>query len=315
MADTDTDPIARLARRVWIRSFRIGLREAIASGSVELKPPKKESWAWLARLLMGATAGTVAAQEERIPGLLGIVKGGNDPRTVRRLPEEEMSQVLLESGRQVIRHPSGPSAAGSAPQAKKLYLEIPMDLVARAEALVPGSGAWENAPLWALLTPCLPPLERVREIIKSLKDKLRLHNPSMDERQPHLSDVAYQKLLTMPLEMRVEQYQRGLDPLTIAASADAMSLLAALSVESFITNDDLLLDLHRDAFRKSVQILFADPLMDDIWESFEPLVCRKILAMMWEMPVSTHISSVSAPLIPDEEWAMMIGADRLLVAP
>ena len=264
------------------------------------------TWAKLQRKLLEDYCD--AAVQGRIQGILGVVNRGTNPRSlVRRIEAKELDFVLPETTALVLRAKSGRRGNKTGTKEKEEYLEIPTDLVEAGECLCPGSSYWEDAYLWRLTAPVLPSLDEIRVAISFLKHRLGLCSPSQEEHSQHLTPLGVAKLSMLSEFEMEDRYAVALVPIAQMASADALSLLAALLAESFITNQKALLELHREAFHQSVEILLDEPLMADIADEFRSWVTDGILDTAWEQPTEQHISSLSAPLISIDDWEAISG--------
>lgn len=295
------DPLVRLSRKVWIRAFRTSVAEG-ASRDGNFGPG---SWNELGRQLLSVSSHPDYAGL-RFQALHGVVSDGNDPRRIiRRIPLDELKGPVPKGSCVVKRRPSGRDSADE--DRAKSYLEIPVDLVECGEQICPGSADWETAYLWRLAMPQLPRLEELRVSISRLKRRLGLCTPSLSEYKSHVSPPEFSKLAKLSDSRGTAQYRDSLEPLIVAKSADAMSLLAALVAECFITDQELLLNLHREAFFQSVRHLLADTHMADIEKEFQELVAARVLITSWEQPTTYHVSSINSPFISLDRWREITG--------
>ena len=205
----------------------------------------------------------------------------------------------------MVRKASGKSPPDG-PREKHLYWEIPVDLVAAADKLRPGSSDWENAYLWRLALPVLPRLEDLRSAIANLKREIGLVSPSLDEYRYHLPSDEFEAIAHRSHQEQVARYVSAMEPLTSCPTANALSLLGALVAESYITDQDMLLNLHRDAFYRGIKNLLADSLMTDIAEEFEREVAFTILTAMWQFPAIYHVSSLNEPFLSSKAWETIV---------
>ncbi|HEV2679080.1 MAG TPA: hypothetical protein VGV14_01125, partial [Rhodanobacter sp.] len=244
-------------------------------------------------------------------GILGVVKSGNDPRALFRLiPKGEVQDpAQFEQYEVISRRQSGKLAKDhKGDREVSDYYKIPIDLVARVEELLPGSAAWESAIFWQLATPHLPPLEWVRAAIQHLIRTLRLCRPSFDERRLHLAPEDFALLKSQTLEEQIRVYRESLNPLIQNATADSLSLLATLTVESYIVDNDILFNLHVDATKQVLRELLSHELMADIRATFNRHVTSQILGMNWDEPDLHEPSSLTSPLMKIEDLECMVGA-------
>lgn len=282
------DPLLdRLRNKVWSRALRVQ--------ALELGRPDAASWSRLARSLMATVSPEAAIG--RVQGLMGVVRHGNDPRrAVRRIDVEELPYELPSSVN-VSQRVAGSRHLQDDPSAKS-YLEIEVDLVEAGEKLVPGSAAWMTAPFWWLADQELPALEDVRRLITVLKQDLGL----VTARTPaanRIGTTAQSPILTQrALALR---YEESLQLITKNPSASAMSLMAALLIESFLDDQDLLHDMHLAAFRQMVEALLSPSLFGDIRGQFEEMVTSRFLMRPWQPPTE-HRSSLYAPFLTEAQW-------------
>lgn len=294
-------PLKRLARKVWIRALRLDLHQSLQAQGASRGIT---TWSGLERKLLAAH--DEAAIAGRLQGILGVVHHGNDPRRlVRRVRDDDLAGHIPAGGRRVVRKASG-RGPPDGPREKHVYWEIPVDLVAAGEALCPGSSDWENAYLWRLALPILPQLEDLRSAITELKREIGLVSPSLDEYRHHLASDEFEAIAHRPHDEQVKRYVAAMKPLTSCPTANGLSLLGALVAESYITDQDLLLNLHRDAFYRGTKNLLADSLMADIAEEFEREVAGTILAGMWQFPATYHVSSLAEPFVSLKVWERIV---------
>jgi hypothetical protein len=300
-----TDPIQRFRWKVWIRRLRIETHQVlVAQGDAR----GITTWAKLQRKLLeqygeDATIG-------RLQGILGVVHRGNDPhRLMRRIEKDELGDRVPSGANLVRRRASGPNAPDHE-RAKHQYLEVRTDLVNAGEKLCPGSADWENACLWTLTYPVLPRLEELRETIAVLKRRMDLLSPSLDEFRSHVSARRFRAVRELSHREHVVRYADSLAPLAHHPTANSLSLLAALVAESFITDNDVLLDLHRDAFNLGVSNLLAHPLMADIAREFQDWVTEPILTTAWQLPAFYHVSSLTEPFMHMDAWEKIVRKGR-----
>lgn len=298
------DPLLRMSRRIWIRALRTSADEKAA------KPlePEENTWKAFGVQLLQLSSHPQYA-ELPFQALLGVVDNGNDPRRIiRRIPLDEIPDVEPQDKGVVERKPSRRDPTAD-PDEVKNYLEVPVDLVECGKQLCPGSEEWEFAYLWRVAMPQLPRLEELRMVISQLTILLGVHTPSVEEHRPYLSAEEFSELEVLS-EAEVEsRYRQSLEPFIAAKSPDAMSLLAALVAESFITDQELIMNIHRDAFKQASERLLADEYFKDVEEDFYNTVTARILLMSWQMPAGYHVSSISSPFITMDRWKEITGRD------
>ena len=297
------DPLIRLSRRIWIRALRTNVEEKAA---VPLASDDN-TWNEFGRQLLRFSSQPQYANL-RFQGILGVVNDGNDPRLiVRRIPVSETDGTIPEGVKLVERQPSGP--ASSAADDAISYIQFPVDLVECGKDLCPGSEEWEIAYLWRVAMPQLPRLEQLRMVISRLTTRLGMHTPSFDEYRPYLSTEEFSELEELSEAEAESRYRQSLEPFIAAKSPDAMSLLAALVAESFITDQELMMDIHRDAFKQASERLLADKYFKDVEEDFTNIVTARILVMNWQMPAAYHVSSINSPFITMDRWKEITGIE------
>jgi hypothetical protein len=279
MARPPDSSLDRLRRQVWIRALRIDYNKKIAKKNSPSKSVLAlASWAELGRLLIEQNADVAPITAVRLQGLLGIVNKGNDPRrTILRIPVKELAHGAPQSACIVKRRPSGRSVDDDNQSDSISYAEIPINLVECGETLCPGSDQWLNAYLWELTkSTTLPSLEDLRLNISWLKQKL---------------DVCISH------EMLIERYRNSLQPFAELPTANSLSLLAALTTESYITGQVVLLELHRECFYQGCKLFFSNPEFSTIRDVIDKFMIRKIVQQEWNEPFAYHISSLNSPFI------------------
>lgn len=250
-----------------------------------------------------------------LPGLLGVADMGNDPRkVVRRIPEKELDKKLPEELRSkftmVNRRPSGRNPNVGRKEKLVSYIEVPVDLVKCAETLYSDFPSWETAYFWGLADQYLPRLEDLRLAILRLKTRLDFHTPSLDEYAHHLPSETLSDLKNLSEDQWVQRYAESLEQVVDCETPDSLSLLAALSTESFIVDNEILQAIHRDCFHRSAQRILSSPCMSDVRDDFEGLVMARILLGTWSLPAAFHVSSLKAPFIRMDEWKRITGINE-----
>ncbi|PBS13982.1 hypothetical protein CMZ82_00385 [Lysobacteraceae bacterium NML93-0792] len=81
--------------------------------------------------------------------------------------------------------------------------------------------------------------------------------------------------------------------------------MAALLIESFLDDQDLLQDMHLAAFHRMVEALLSPPPFEDIREQFEEIVTSRFLTRAWQLPAE-HRSSLYAPFMTEARWSMEV---------
>jgi hypothetical protein len=322
MARPSHGSLTRLSRKVWVRALRADWDAAVLDGRL---PAERScgSWTELGRQLMGISPSVRAGDDDRVQGFLGVVREGRDPRAlVRRVPVSEFPEWAKHSGpasespqtRIASRKRSGPLVHGERRQSEDYY-EVEIDVVARASTILAGTEMWETAFLWPLMQPSLPPLEFVREGIQSSLLELAMCRPTLEEVCSVLPDAKRQALATMPHSALARRYQKSLLPLVEAQSAQALSLLAALCIEAYIVDNDVLLEIHQDAACEAFSRLLSHPFMSDVREDFEREVLYKVLGNSWSEPDLCRASNVKNSMMTVEEWSSMRRADVFWASP
>ncbi len=308
MARPKDSPLQRLSRRVWIRALRTSFDEKLA----EPIESDENNWTEFSQQLLAFSDHPKYAAF-RFQGLLGVVNEGNDPRLIiRRIPELETDGIVPDGISIVNRLPPGPTNKDPKADAEQpiSYLEFPVDLVECGEKMCPESGHWEVAYLWRLAMPQLPRLEELRMHISRLKTRLGIYSPSIDEYRSYLSTEQFSEREYLSEAQNESRYRQSLEPLIAAKSANAMSLLAALVAESFMTDQEHMLNIHRDAFNMASKDLLANEHFEDIKQDFYKMVTARILTMGWQMPMAYHVSSINSPFITIDSWKKITGIDN-----
>ena len=285
----------------------------IQDGTIRPREPVPASgklWAWFAREVIGPIDPADPFNARVGQAIVGIANEGNDPRSLKRLIP--IDQVHLPDHYKqcnvVVRRQSGKLANDhEGARAQIRYYEVPINLVAAVEALLPGSAAWETAFLWTLAGPKVLSLEVIRRHIAHLIQILDLCRPSVPERRQYLSPEAFDAFSSASLSERKERYRVSLRPLSESVSAHSMSLLAALCVESFLAENEILLDIHRQALVEAMRSFFSNQIMKDARDTFIKLVGLKILDAYWDEPDLPVRSMLSAPLVPMGDWQSQTG--------
>lgn len=288
------DPLlVRLRNQVWARALR--------SRALELSVAEAVSWAELERGLMATVCPEAAVG--RVQSLLRVVHDGNDPRrVVRRIDIEQLPSLLPDSASVSERVPGSRHPEDSL--GAKKYQSIEVDLVVAGEKLVPGSAAWMTSPFWWLAAQELPALEDVRRLIAPLKAELGLLTaviPVADSRH------AAQTPQGVARRDRALRYEQSLQLITKNPSAVALSLMAALLVESYLADQEILHDMHLSAFEQMVETMLSQPLFGDIREPFESMVTSRFLMRPWVLP-DEHRSSVDAPFLTEAQLSQELSA-------
>lgn len=246
-----------------------------------------------------------------LQALMGVVRNGTDPeRVVRRFRVSELTPAALAAVetlpgvQQVQRRISGP-AMDRADAGPVVYLEAPLNLVGRGEAIAPGSADWFFAPLWALAGPTLPRLEDLRLGLLHLKQRLGLCNPTSAELAPYLDRDEQAQLAALSLDELKGKYLASLMPLVNDGSSDALSLLAGLVAETFTTDQSDLHEVHCDVFSLALDRLLSPPFSAAVAKDFKTLVGARILLGSWELPFAFHVSSLSAPFMRTEAMNLL----------
>ena len=291
--------LERLRCRVWVRMLRIhpDVRKRCDAGA---DVPARGAWAPLVPLLF-PDLDFDGMERGHLQGLMGVVREGNDPRRMMRrfersmlTPEAVASIEMLPDVKFVERRRSGQPSRRSNDQ-PIAYMEAPLDLVARAEIVAPGSSDWFFAPFWELARPTLPRLEDLRAGLLQLKHHLGLCNPSPAELAPYLEVEEQARLATRTLEEQKTAYRGSLLPLTHEPTPDTLSLLAGLVAETFTTDRRELHEIHCDAFALAMKNFLLPPILEAVAQEFRMLVGARILWGAWELPAFFHVPSLDAP--------------------
>lgn len=251
-----------------------------------------------------------------LQGLMGVVRAGTNPeRLIRRFELSELDSAAmvavhaLPNVKMVERRRSGSRVRRAAVHSDArpiAYLEAPLDLVARGEAIAPGSSEWLHAPLWGLAGRKLPRLEDLRAGLLLIKQRLGLCNPSPEELSPGLDSAERASLNNLNVPEQKARYRASLMPLAEHVTPDSISLLAGLVAETFTTEQAELHEIHCDMFACAMRSMLRQPLMDEIAAEFEYLVGARILAGTWDLPAFYHVSSLDAPFMPIRAYESLL---------
>ena len=313
MARPELSHLDRLSHSIWLRAALTRYLEEIRTGAATPRQPVPTTgklWAWFEREVIGSIDPTDLLSAHAGQLVAGVANEGNDPRRAKRLvPYEQVHDHGRYQGCKIVRRkPSGrPSRDQQGERAEISYYEIPLDLVDAVEELLPGSTSWESAFLWTLVEPDLLPIETIRRHISQLLHKLMLCRPSVEERRRLLAGEDYESTHPVAAEAQAELYRASLLLLTKNVSAQSMSLLCALCAESFLAEDDLLLDLHRDAFVEAIKNFFVGPVLAEAKRAFCELIGRPILTGYWKEPDLPLPSDLSRPLVSLADWESQTG--------
>jgi hypothetical protein len=298
----------RFRNRFWAHALRAQyVRSMPGLDDAGQATKHRASWTRFGLALIGSKWPGADEMQPRAQGLVGIANKGADPYQFRiRVPRDEISGALPEGARLVRRVPTGKPIADEPREGPIPYMELTIDLVARGEVLCPGSSAWIDAELWHLARPCLPSLEQVRTLVAALLKRLKLCAPRSHDHDAALNEeVARSRRQTG--SKHVERYRASMKSLVKEITPASVSLLAALTAESFITDNEVLLDIHRDSFVQAVEKIFEEELMADIQPEFVKLIAQRIVGLGWQLPTSQHRSSLKAPIISLDHWKAITG--------
>jgi len=284
---------------VWVRALRTEIK---FGSSPDRGRRGATTWAALERELL-RFHGEVATQG-RLQAIRGVVKNGNDPRRlVRRIACDQMEGTPPLIAEMVSRKPSGRASIGEKGTGESKYWQIPVDLVEAGEALCPGSSRWENAALWELATPVLPSLEQIRSTVAELMYRMDLHTPSLDDYRELLPQKKFAAVSSLTRAQVIKRYAISLQLIAKHPSADALSLLALLVADSFLSDEQSLLELHCAAFHRAVEQFLSNPLMADIQDEFRSWISVPILTTQWvESGKEFHTPSITEPFVTLDMW-------------
>ena len=182
--------------------------------------------------------------------------------------------------------------------------------LAQAGRLYPEFPAWERAYLWQLANPKLPRLEQLRLVIASMLSQLGIYTPSPEEYEAYFPAEDTAVLEGLSDQQWCERYAVSMQPIIEIVTPTSLSLLAALATESFIVDNEMLLQIHREGFWRSAQQIISDPSMADIQTDFEAIVMARILLGSWSLPAAFHVSSIKAPFVHMADWKKITGIDQ-----
>ena len=288
MARPAHDELTRLKHKLWVRALRIAWAEA--------NPQISSTWGELEKLLL-KECGVDPSDQGRAQGIYGVVNKGADPRKlIRRIRIDELKTGLPEGAKVVSRNISGHPGSDEGDDRQADYWELNIDLVDAGEKLCPGSSSWMTASIWGLSYRILPDLWRIRINITLLMEVLRVATLSPCElrQRPPGDGLDVEQI---PHEELATRYRRSLELINKNVSANNISLLACLVAESYILEQEDLLEMHVESFSSVVKDLLSNPLMDDISHDFMRLVWSTIVTQDWEAVMYTHKSSISRPFV------------------
>jgi hypothetical protein len=288
--------VERLANKTWARRLRSAALGLSNAGLLRTAAPAQDTWTWLAKELLGPGA-LDDPEADRFQGLFNVKSKGTDPRKATRLIRVDASRPRdIPQTSVSLRKPPGRAHKGADSVAVPVaYQQTPIDLVARGELLVSGSGRWVDSPLWRLTElERLPDLEQIRSLIREL---LTLHGLC---RLPSawLENSSTIEGFSTGSTSTLERYRRSLAPLICYLNPDSICLLAALSIESFIVGNHELFELQRSLLCRQIENLLSDPNMEDIREEFLRIVAEKLVNMVWEEAPPFSACSIDSPLMP-----------------
>lgn len=318
MARQDDSPLEHLLFRFWSRRLLIHHRRQSLATNVALQPGQDQEIEWisLAKALHETDPDLGWLPDDvLLPGLMGVVNKGNDPRRViRRIPALELDEVpeaLREKFVIVERQPSGRNPTVGKKEKSVRYVEIPVDLMHCARSLYTEYPAWERAYFWQLAGPELPRLEQLRLAISGLMNQISIYAPSLEEHAAYFPAEDAAVLEGLSDQQWCERYTVSMQPIIDMETPTSLSLLAALATESFIVDNEMLLHIHREGFWRAMQQIISDPCMADIRTDFETMVMARILLGSWSLPAAFHVSSIKAPFVYMDEWKKITGIDQL----
>ncbi|MBK8122191.1 MAG: hypothetical protein IPK54_01145 [Dokdonella sp.] len=290
--------ILRLAHQVWARGLRHEVERQHPSGPADM------SWSALEHLLVQQRHKLPVESRPNAKGLQGVAHSGTSPRRLGwKIPADEEHLELDDDWTLAVRNPSGPKSKDQT-EAPKNYYCLEFDAVELGERLVPGSSRWMDCSLWWLASTRFPPLEDVRYCIEASLEAMGLVRPTVDERRSFIGEEAFHTLVAAPDEEIRESYRQVMAEFTDTLSPDSLSLLAALILESCLTNAPEL-EVHRDlasaAFERWSYLPQFEPLRSSLFSHvFLPLLDRPEL-----LPIVSP-TDVRAVPIRREDWIEMM---------
>lgn len=315
MARSSILPIKRLCHQIWIRAALIRYITAVERGDVSPRNPipgRKGTWEWFSVELFGDEYPDDRFEENTARNLLSVANDGSDPRTHKRyIRINKFTPHHLYVGCPTVkRKPGGPTPKKESTQPVPVdHYVVEIDLVKKLEDRLPGSALWESAFLWELANP--QQLLSVETLRLAINDHLRVLNlvrPSIAQRRHFLTEEEFDRFRKVGFDEQKRRYAKALLPLTECICPRAISLLAALCAESYLADNDTLFELHRDAMEVAIRNLLAHDLMKDVAHDFVAQVAVNILdgyGREFDLP---QPSSLSAPLMPMEDWERQTGA-------
>lgn len=282
------------------------MQRRLDSGELAPKEPMKGTVrAWAERQLMLADM-EHCSSGQRLQAFRHIFNKGGDPRrAVRRIPVEELPAGDYARWKTTKRKQTDVASdkGGKSASALVEYLEVPIDLVARAETLWPGTSDWFRAPLWRLVSAPLMKLEEVAQCSRLLLSKLGLFRPS-----PMQQSEMEQALGYVPLSGdRTSRYEATFLPLVEEPTGTSFSLLVSLTLESFLAEKEELCDVHRDLLTAAANRLLSYPVLRDIGNEFIWLVVHRAVNLAWEDAPNHARWSVDTPILQIAEFEDLTG--------
>lgn len=291
-------PILRLANRVWARGLRHEVERQNPSGPADM------SWSALEHLLVQQRYELPVESRPNAKGLQGVAHSGTSPRRLGwKIPADEVRLELDDDWTLAVRNPSGPKNEDRT-EARKNYYCLEFDAVELGERLVPGSSRWMDCSLWWLASTRFPPLEAVRYCIEASLEAMGLVRPSIDERRSFIGEEAFHTLVAAPDQEIRESYGQIMAEFTHTLLADSLSLLAALSLESYLTNAPEL-ELHRNLASAAFKRWLYLPQFEPLRSSLLSHVILPVLDGPEQLPLVSP-TDVRAVPIRREDWIEMM---------
>ena len=298
-SESSIHPLVALARQVWVRM----LRWRVSRGPLQRSPRAITGWADLERILVKRRYGAAwAAQNPAASGLARVARTGASPHALMwRIACDELRTLDLGNLPVTDRRTSG---AGAGRNRRRRYVELPIDAVAIGEEVCPGSRDWLVSPLWWLVGPHEIAVGEVRLCIVESLRALGLVCPSLDERRAFMSEEEHVALTAMPREETLARYRERMIPIVTRCEPAAIALAAELVRESWIDDQQDLLDIHRELACIAFDQWLKVPLVAEIEKALREGVLLPLL-LGWPTPLGPATDPRVHP-IPREEWIRLL---------
>ncbi len=139
----------------------------------------------------------------------------------------------------------------------------------------------------------LPMLEALLVTNSQLRQRLNVCKlpPGL---QKHFQCIQAGKTENPSHEMLIKRYRNSLQPFTELPTSNSLSLLAAPTIESYITEHEIILELHQDSFYRGCKVLFDRPEFSDIKGIIDRVVKRMFALQKGNESFAYHISLLNS---------------------